>query len=108
MVDENSVNAQQISECAVKPFKSYMSASSQVLMLIQLVLVKYIYILYIYILLDCEGMLHFMTINLCEFIIEWYKPRFYYVHFFYCNLLQVFYFLSYYTVLFIIFFLKQK
>ena len=27
-------------------------------------------------------MFHFMIINLCEFIIEWYKPRFYYVHFF--------------------------
>ena len=32
-------------------------------------------------------MFHFMIINLCEFIIEWYKPRFYYVHFFY---LQIF------------------
>ena len=53
-----------------------------------------------------------MYVSFCDnkfmrIIKEWYKPRFYYVHFFIANF-YVFYFLSYYTVFYIIFFSKQK
>ena len=92
MVDQNSVNAQPISECAVKRLKgmcavsffagfdAYINCFGKIC---------------IYILLNCEGMFHFMIINLCEFLRELCETRFYYVHYFKCKISQVLYFLSY-------------